>query len=78
MNGTEIACRRTALGLTQAELADAAGVNRVTLTRWETGRTSPSGLALRALAAAFDELERKAARNARDRAARASKRPSTG
>jgi len=78
MDSTAITRRRTALGLTQAALADAVGVNRVTLTRWETGKTSPSGLALRALAAAFDELERKQARNARDRAARAAKARTTG
>ena len=78
MNSDEILRRRTALRLTQAELAEAVGVHHITVNRWENGKSMPRGLALRALAAAFDELERKQARNARDRAARAAKRASTG
>ncbi|MXQ49638.1 helix-turn-helix domain-containing protein [Streptococcus pneumoniae] len=29
-------------GLTQQELADKVGTNRVNITKWETGRTEPS------------------------------------
>ena len=29
-------------GLTQQELADKVGTNRVNVTKWETGRTEPS------------------------------------
>lgn len=78
MNGDDILRRRTALGLTQTELGAAVGVHQITIHRWEVGKAEPSGLALRALAAAFDELERKQARNARDRAARAAKARTTG
>lgn len=78
MDSDEILRRRTALGLTQTELGDAVGVHQITIHRWEAGKSAPSGLALRALAAAFDELERKQARNARDREARAAKARTTG
>jgi DNA-binding transcriptional regulator YiaG len=78
MNGDEITRRRKALGLTQTELAEAVGVHPITVNRWEVGKATPSGLALRVLSQTLDELERKAARNARDRATRAAKRTSTG
>jgi transcriptional regulator with XRE-family HTH domain len=73
MDRHEIARRRTALGRSRPDLARAAGISPATMWRIETGRTEPSSLALRAIAAALDELERKQARNARDRAARAAK-----
>ncbi len=44
---------RAALGMTQQELADALGVIRVTVARWESGTRTPDGpvwMALRALA----------------------------
>jgi DNA-binding transcriptional regulator YiaG len=78
MEAHEITRRRTALGLTQAELADAIGSHRITVHRWEAGKSMPNGVALRALASALADLEQKQARNARDRAARASKARTTG
>lgn len=38
---------RHALGLSQAGAAEALGVARVTVARWETGAFSPSGLSRR-------------------------------
>lgn len=38
---------RTALNLSQEELAHALGVSFVTVNRWENGKTSPSKLAQR-------------------------------
>lgn len=40
---------RTTLGLTQAKLAELMGVSFVTVSRWETGQSSPSALALQRL-----------------------------
>jgi transcriptional regulator with XRE-family HTH domain len=45
-----IAQRRERRGLTQAELADRIGINRVSLARIETGKTDPKASTLRALA----------------------------
>jgi transcriptional regulator with XRE-family HTH domain len=78
MNSDEIIRRRTALGLTQKELADAVGAHHITVNRWENGKSRPTGVALRALSQALDELEQKQVRNARDRAARAAKARTTG
>lgn len=39
--GRRIASARKALGLSQQALADASGVTRVQLARWETGATWP-------------------------------------
>lgn len=41
---------RSALGLTQSELADRLGVSNVTVNRWENGQVAPSGLALEKIA----------------------------
>ena len=73
MEADKITRRRLALGLSRPALARAAGVDPATLWRWEVGKAQPSGLALRALSSALDELERKQARNARDRAAYAAR-----
>jgi len=69
MEAHEITRRRTALGLTQQQLADAVGVHRVTVVRWETGRATPLGLALRLLEETLSRLEHDAARRAARRAA---------
>ena len=37
MSGRELKAARERLGLTQAELAKAVGVQRVTVARWEAG-----------------------------------------
>jgi len=68
MEAHDITRRRTALGLTQSELADAVGVHRVTLLHWETGAATPRGLSARQLAATLDRLEREAAQRAARRA----------
>ena len=39
MTPTELAERRTALGLSLSGLASALGVNRMTVYRWEHGRS---------------------------------------
>lgn len=39
--------------MTQATLAEAAGINRVTLSKIESGRAHPSGETLKAIAAAL-------------------------
>jgi HTH-type transcriptional regulator/antitoxin MqsA len=44
---------RKAVGLSQADLADAIGVNRVTVSRWEAGERRPRGRRAAAYAAAL-------------------------
>jgi DNA-binding XRE family transcriptional regulator len=73
MDSQEITRRRESLELTQAKLAEAIGVNRVTLARWETGVSTPRGLSARQLGATLDRLEREAARRAARRAAYAAR-----
>ena len=46
----EIKELRKKLGITQQELADRIGVDRVTVARWETEQKRPSQLARRQLA----------------------------
>jgi len=46
---------RKRLGMSQGELAEALGVERITVIRWESGDNKPSKLAQRQLA----RLERK-------------------
>ena len=41
MTGPDIRATRAALGLTQADLAEALGVHRVTLAKWEGGTHEP-------------------------------------
>ncbi len=50
MNGDGIKELRKRLNLTQQELANKIGVDRVTVARWETGQKKPSNLAKRQLA----------------------------
>jgi len=68
LTADDIIRRRTELGLSVARLAREAGVNPATIWRWETGKTTPSGLALRQLAATFKRLEANQARRAARRA----------
>lgn len=49
---------REALGLTQAELAERIGVDKMTVARWEWGKLKPR----RKVAAALDKLRRDAGR----------------
>ena len=42
MNGLELRKIRKGLNLTQSQLAKELGVNRVTVTRWETGKSNIS------------------------------------
>lgn len=41
MTGKQLRKKRLAAGLTQAELAQAAGVDRGTILRWEAGKHRP-------------------------------------
>lgn len=43
MHPEEIRKLREVLGFSQAELADAIGVNRSAVTHWESGYRNPSG-----------------------------------
>lgn len=49
MTGQEVKELRKKRGLTQQELADIIGVDRVTVARWEIGEKKPSNLAKRQL-----------------------------
>ena len=47
MNGDELRQRREGLGMTQEQLANALGVNTMTVSRWERGvRSIPPHLTL--------------------------------
>ena len=81
MDSDEIIRRRIALALTQQQLADAVGVHRITVVRWETGRAIPLGLAARLLEETLSRLEHDQERRAARRQAyaeRAAKRTSSG
>lgn len=49
MSENEIKKLRARLHLTQRMLADRIGVEPITISRWETGKSRPSHLALRQL-----------------------------
>lgn len=49
----DIKRRRIEAGLTQNELAELLGKNRVTVSNWETGKVAPSIKALREIAELF-------------------------
>jgi transcriptional regulator with XRE-family HTH domain len=51
--GARIAARRTALGLSQAQLAERAGCAQPRISAWERGRREPSLLNLVRLASAL-------------------------
>ena len=53
-NINPIAARRQALGLTQAQLAEKAGVIQQTIDKWERGERNPGVPSLKKLAAALD------------------------
>lgn len=57
--GEEIKRRRKAAGMTQVELAKAAGIHEITLSKLERGRTTPDLATLRRLEAALDAVEMK-------------------
>ena len=48
---------RERLALTQQEVADALGVSRVTVARWEAGLAMPRGLSVAALEAWLEQQE---------------------
>jgi DNA-binding transcriptional regulator YiaG len=56
MSGDEVRRRREALGLSQAELAEWAGVHVMTVSKWERGIHKPPRL----LATVFSLLEQRA------------------
>lgn len=47
---------RESAGLSQARVAEALGVDRVTVTRWETGRRRPRGQIAREYVALIEKL----------------------
>lgn len=52
--GARLRALREAAGMTQGDLADAAGVGRVILNRYEAGKAEPSWSVIVALATALD------------------------
>jgi type I restriction enzyme M protein len=50
---------RTALELTQQQLADRIGSQRPTVARWETGVNRPQGANLKALKQMAEKMKRK-------------------
>ena len=75
MDAHEITRRREALGLSRPALAREIGIDPATVWRWEEGKTTPSGLALRQLDQTFRRLEQ---RQTRRQARRAPAAPSVG
>ena len=53
----DVRALRDALGMTQEEFAREVGVSFTTVSRWETGRGTPSRLARRQLEQLCDSLE---------------------
>jgi len=49
MNGDEIKALRKSLGMTQKEFAESLGTHQVVVSRWETKRHRPRGLAIKAI-----------------------------
>jgi DNA-binding transcriptional regulator YiaG len=49
MTPNQIKALRTALGLTQQQLADTIAATQVTIARWETGVSHPTGAYRKAL-----------------------------
>lgn len=64
MDGVEIRALRKQMGLTQEEFAHQIGVTFATVNRWENGKSEPSRLAIRILAA-IDAPEKKSSKPAR-------------
>lgn len=54
-SGTEIKQLREDLGMSREDLAQKLGVSYFSIARWESGKTKPSRLALRAL----EDLEKR-------------------
>lgn len=50
----EIKSRRTALGMTQQDLAEKLGVSHITVSRWERGDALPSPKNLKAMIDIFN------------------------
>jgi len=57
MNGSEIRALRKQLDLTQEEFAHEIGVTFATVNRWENGKSKPSRLALKILAALDERIQ---------------------
>jgi transcriptional regulator with XRE-family HTH domain len=63
MDGTTLAQRRKALGLTMAELATEAGISHVTVWRLEKSGKRPTLVVERAIEEALTRLEQSAVAN---------------
>ena len=57
MDGSEIRALRKQLDLTQEEFAHEIGVTFATVNRWENGKSKPSRLALKILAALDERIQ---------------------
>lgn len=54
---SEIKSRRTALGMTQEELAKKMGVSHITVSRWERGEALPSPKNVKAMIDIFNIVD---------------------
>jgi len=59
MTPKEVVAIRKALGITQEELADRIAAHRVSVARWETGQSVPTGAYLKALNELAAKVKRK-------------------
>lgn len=57
---SEIKTRRTALGMTQEDLAEKLGVSHITVSRWERGDTLPSPKNVKGMIDIFNIVDGKA------------------
>ena len=54
---SEIKTRRTALGMTQEDLAEKLGVSHITVSRWERGAALPSPKNVKAMIDIFNIVD---------------------
>ena len=54
---SEIKTRRTALGMTQEDLAEKLGVSHITVSRWERGDSLPSPKNVKAMIDIFNIVD---------------------
>lgn len=54
---SEIKTRRTALGMTQEDLAEKLGVSHITVSRWERGDSLPSAKNVKGMIKIFNVVD---------------------
>ncbi len=59
MSPEQVKRLRARLGLTQAQFAELVCADRVTVARWETGASSPTGAYLKALKELAEKAKKK-------------------